>query len=119
MRDDFEISVPELDLAVDTARAAGAIGARMTGGGFGGAAIALIDQPRGIRHRGRRAGVRGCQCDPHICRAPSEGARPTASRAVGAWSSTIRIGRMSCGPSGRRVNVGRTLAQPPGVGLRS
>lgn len=41
MRDDFEISVAELDLAVDTARAAGAIGARMTGGGFGGAAIAL------------------------------------------------------------------------------
>lgn len=43
MRDDFEISVPELDLAVDTARAAGAVGARMTGGGFGGAAIALVD----------------------------------------------------------------------------
>jgi galactokinase len=42
MRDDFEISVPELDVAVDTARAAGAIGARMTGGGFGGAAIALV-----------------------------------------------------------------------------
>ena len=43
MRDDFEISVPELDLAVETAQATGAIGARMTGGGFGGAAIALID----------------------------------------------------------------------------
>lgn len=42
MRDDFEISVPELDLAVDTARAAGAVGARMTGGGFGGSAIALV-----------------------------------------------------------------------------
>jgi galactokinase len=41
MRDDFEISCPELDLAVETARANGAIGARMTGGGFGGAAIAL------------------------------------------------------------------------------
>jgi galactokinase len=41
MRDDFEISVPELDLAVETAQANGAIGARMTGGGFGGAAIAL------------------------------------------------------------------------------
>jgi len=41
MRDDFEISVPELDLAVEVARASGAIGARMTGGGFGGAAIAL------------------------------------------------------------------------------
>nr|WP_286216744.1 galactokinase [Demequina sediminis] len=46
MRDDFEISVPELDLAVETALANGAIGARMTGGGFGGAAIALIDVGR-------------------------------------------------------------------------
>ncbi|MFE4545261.1 galactokinase [Arthrobacter sp. NPDC056727] len=41
MRDDFEISCPELDLAVESSRAGGAIGARMTGGGFGGAAIAL------------------------------------------------------------------------------
>jgi galactokinase len=41
MRDDFEISVPELDLAVVAARGAGALGARMTGGGFGGSAIAL------------------------------------------------------------------------------
>ncbi|PZE69588.1 galactokinase [Curtobacterium sp. MCBD17_021] len=44
MRDDFEISVPELDLAVETAMAHGAVGARMTGGGFGGAAIALVDR---------------------------------------------------------------------------
>lgn len=44
MRDDFEISVPELDTAVETALASGAIGARMTGGGFGGAAIALVEQ---------------------------------------------------------------------------
>ena len=42
MRDDFEISVPELNLAVETAVSAGALGARMTGGGFGGAAIALV-----------------------------------------------------------------------------
>ena len=42
MRDDFEISSPELDLAVDTALSAGAVGSRMTGGGFGGAAIALV-----------------------------------------------------------------------------
>ncbi|MET1153103.1 galactokinase [Arthrobacter sp.] len=42
MRDDFEISCPELDLAVDTAQANGALGARMTGGGFGGSAIALV-----------------------------------------------------------------------------
>lgn len=42
LRDDFEISVPQLDLAVETAQANGAIGARMTGGGFGGAALALL-----------------------------------------------------------------------------
>ncbi len=42
MRDDFEISVPELDVAVEAARRSGALGARMTGGGFGGAAIALV-----------------------------------------------------------------------------
>jgi len=46
MRDDFEISVPELNLAVETAQASGAIGARMTGGGFGGAAIALVERDR-------------------------------------------------------------------------
>ena len=42
MRDDFEITVPTVDLAVETARAGGALGARMTGGGFGGCIIALL-----------------------------------------------------------------------------
>ncbi len=46
MRDDFEISCPELDLAVTTAVEAGAVGARMTGGGFGGSAIALVPTER-------------------------------------------------------------------------
>ncbi|GAA4957127.1 galactokinase [Streptomonospora halophila] len=46
MRDQFEISTPELDLAVETAVAAGARGARMTGGGFGGSAIALVPEDR-------------------------------------------------------------------------
>ena len=41
MRDDFEISTPELDLAVSISMECGATGARMTGGGFGGSAIAL------------------------------------------------------------------------------
>ncbi|EME57308.1 galactokinase [Rhodococcus ruber BKS 20-38] len=41
LRDDFEVSSVELDSAVDAARAAGALGARMVGGGFGGSAIAL------------------------------------------------------------------------------
>lgn len=81
MRDDFEISVPELDLAVDTARAAGAIGARMTGGGFGGAAIALLDQElvptatAAVEAAFARAGF----TPPHIFTVrPSEGARRDA-----------------------------------------
>ncbi|MBE1550600.1 galactokinase [Mycobacterium sp. OAS707] len=41
MRDDFEITTEHIDLIADTAVAAGALGARMTGGGFGGCVIAL------------------------------------------------------------------------------
>ncbi|MER5528922.1 galactokinase [Streptomyces sp. NPDC002677] len=43
LRDDFRISCPELDLVVDTALVTGALGARMTGGGFGGSAIVLAE----------------------------------------------------------------------------
>jgi len=43
LRDDYEVTVPELDVAVDAALAAGAHGARMTGGGFGGCILALIE----------------------------------------------------------------------------
>jgi len=42
LRDDYAVSCPELDLAVDAARGAGALGSRMVGGGFGGSAIALL-----------------------------------------------------------------------------
>ena len=42
LRDDYTVSCPELDTAVDASLAAGALGARMVGGGFGGSAIALI-----------------------------------------------------------------------------
>jgi galactokinase len=43
LRDDFQISVPLLDAIVEAALEAGAHGARMVGGGFGGSAIALVD----------------------------------------------------------------------------
>ncbi|MGH3611138.1 MAG: galactokinase [Pseudonocardia sp.] len=43
LRDDFEVTVPHLDVAVVAALGAGAYGARMTGGGFGGCVIALVD----------------------------------------------------------------------------
>ena len=46
MRDDFEITVAQVDVAVEAALAAGAYGARMTGGGFGGCVLALIDADR-------------------------------------------------------------------------
>ncbi|SOD93075.1 galactokinase [Blastococcus haudaquaticus] len=43
LRDDFEISIPLLDACVESALEAGAHGARMVGGGFGGSVIALVD----------------------------------------------------------------------------
>jgi galactokinase len=46
LRDDFEVSCPELDLAVTTAREAGALGGRMTGGGFGGSVVLLVPEER-------------------------------------------------------------------------
>ena len=47
LRDDYEVSCRELDLAVDAAQRAGATGARMTGGGFGGSALALVPRDGG------------------------------------------------------------------------
>ncbi|MEU9760691.1 galactokinase [Streptomyces sp. NPDC047987] len=44
LRDDLRVSCPELDLVVSAAGVAGALGARMTGGGFGGSAIVLVDE---------------------------------------------------------------------------
>ncbi|MET7308271.1 galactokinase [Streptomyces sp. NPDC005134] len=44
LRDDLRVSCPELDLVVSAANAAGALGARMTGGGFGGSAIVLVEE---------------------------------------------------------------------------
>jgi galactokinase len=48
LRDDFEVSWPEADVAVGAALAAGALGARMMGGGFGGSVLALV--PEDQRH---------------------------------------------------------------------
>ncbi|GAA3013219.1 galactokinase [Streptomyces drozdowiczii] len=44
LRDDLRVSCVELDLVVEAANAAGALGARMTGGGFGGSAIVLVEE---------------------------------------------------------------------------
>src|SRR5690606_22394834 len=46
LRDDYEVSVPEVDTAVEAALSAGALGARITGGGYGGCVIALVESDR-------------------------------------------------------------------------
>jgi galactokinase len=59
LRDDFEVSAVELDTVVTAATGAGALGARMVGGGFGGSAIALV--PEGAVAAVRDAVVAACR----------------------------------------------------------
>ena len=59
LRDDYDVSAVELDTVVAAATAAGALGARMTGGGFGGSAIALV--PTDAVPAVSEAVVRACQ----------------------------------------------------------
>ncbi|MHA3024216.1 galactokinase [Mycobacterium sp. BMJ-28] len=75
MRVDFEITTPQLDLIADTAVAAGALGARMTGGGFGGSVIALVPDSAVERVRARLpAAVRQAGfVEPTIVRATAAG----------------------------------------------
>ena len=46
LRDDFEVSTPAIDALVDSCMDAGAVGARLTGGGFGGCVVALVAADR-------------------------------------------------------------------------
>lgn len=70
MRDDFGITTAHIDLLADTAVRAGALGARMTGGGFGGTVIALVPTDRVplVTHEVRRAAVAAGYDDPAITR---------------------------------------------------
>lgn len=89
LRDDLEVSCAELDLVVEAALAAGAWGARMTGGGFGGCAVALVP----------------ASTAPAVCREVTE-----AAAAAGAPTPTFLRGEASgparrlavAGPRGRR-----------------
>lgn len=81
LRDDYRVSCPETDLAAATAVAAGALGARMTGGGFGGSVIALVETgvAEAVAEEVTAAFAAAGYAEPHIHTAiPSEGARRVA-----------------------------------------
>ncbi len=76
LRDDFEISWPEADATVDAALAAGALGARMIGGGFGGSVLALVREEEPVRAAVTGAFARRSWTAPEFLEAaPSDSAR--------------------------------------------
>ena len=79
LRDDFEISWPEADVTVDAALAAGALGARMIGGGFGGSVLALVGSAAEVRAAVAEAFSRRSWTAPQFLSAvPSDSARRVA-----------------------------------------
>ncbi|HEY3036055.1 MAG TPA: galactokinase [Streptosporangiaceae bacterium] len=78
LRDRFEVSWPQADAAVEAAIDAGAAGARMTGGGFGGSVVALVPADRSAQVRravGERFARRRWPAPRHLDAVPSGGAR--------------------------------------------
>jgi galactokinase len=82
LRDDYEVSCPELDVAVEQALRSGAVGARMTGGGFGGSAIALVAE----------AAVASVEADITAAFAAAGFARPPAYIVTVAAGPASRVG---------------------------
>jgi galactokinase len=81
LRDDFEISWPEADAAVEAALAAGALGARMMGGGFGGCVLALVPETASGPVRGAVSeayAARGWTAPEFLDAVPSDHARRLA-----------------------------------------
>jgi len=77
LRDDFEVSWPQADVAAEAAEQAGALGARMVGGGFGGSVIALVPAEAAVVHAAVRAAYAGHGWAPptFLDAPPSAGAR--------------------------------------------
>ena len=81
LRDDFEVTVPHLDVAVEAALAAGALGSRMTGGGFGGSTVTLVAD-------GLVEAVRGAT---------------TEAFAAKGWEPPVFYAALPSGPAAREV----------------
>jgi galactokinase len=83
LRDDYAVSCPELDTAVDAALSAGALGSRMVGGGFGGSAIALIQASKTtetIKAVEKAFSNRGFKAPRFFTSLPSQGAEIISPR---------------------------------------
>jgi galactokinase len=83
LRDDYTVSCPELDTAVEAALAAGALGSRMVGGGFGGSAIALIQASKTtetIRAIEKAFSNKGFKAPRFFTSLPSQGAELLSRR---------------------------------------
>jgi galactokinase len=90
LRDDFEVSWPQADVAVDVAIAAGALGAKMIGGGFGGSVLALVptDRLAAVRAALTEAYTQRSWMPPEFLIAvPSAAARRIALRTTAASSA--------------------------------
>jgi len=98
LREDYQVSCPELDLMVEIAmRQRGILGARMTGGGFGGCTINLVDTAHAeeFRHRVSAAytSATGLHPDIYLCKA-SQGAEVTGGdSAIAEDGSTAKAKR--------------------------
>ncbi len=115
LRDDFDVSCPELDLAVSAARGAGAWGARMTGGGFGGSAIALVETTRASAVANAvTASARDAHFSPpaFLLAMPSAGARVLYIGAPDTPSSPHASLALSPSGAGARVPVAPDVAAP-------
>jgi galactokinase len=88
MRDDFEITTDHIDLIADTAVRAGALGARMTGGGFGGCVIALVpaDRVDVVSGAVRRAVDDAGYPEPTIARTHAAAGAGPGNHAATTWT---------------------------------
>jgi len=112
LRDDFEISWPQADMAVDEALAAGALGARMIGGGFGGSVLALVraDAADQVRAAVANAFARRSWTAPEF----GEAAPSASARRLGLQCVLVAR-RMQCGYVMRRHG---SRARSPNCGTR-
>ena len=118
LRDDFEISWPEADATVEEALAAGAFGARMMGGGFGGSVLALVPATAAgpVRNAVTTAFARHAWTAPEFLDAvPSVSARRLTLQFGVTWCEVTRGGvKWRCAMRRRS-----SRARSPGCGIRS